>query len=157
MRHLTSGILCLGLAGSLAVGVVSLVPGGPGDRRLGLWNLQAVRDETERGERLDEEVGAALRRLTAKERALQDLLAGRRTLLATAARFRDSDAGVTADYRDVWRFTTPGHSDDERYCRQVLLFAAVELRDRPDGPAVLGRLRAPLDEALARGDLRLPD
>jgi hypothetical protein len=157
VRHLTSGIICLGLAASLVAGAMSLVPGQPGDWGLALWDPRAARAEAERAERLDEEREATLRRLAAKERTVEETLAGRLTLLRAAARFRDTNAGVTADYRRAWLLTTRGGSDEERYCRQVLRFVEEEVRGRADGAAVLARLRAQLDEARARGDLRLPD
>src|SRR5262249_62267097 len=116
-----------------------------------------VRDEAERAARLAEDDGAALRRMAVKEEAAEEAAAGRLSLRETAARFRDSDAGVPESYRSAWRITVPGGSEDERYCRQVLLYVGWLVQQGDARAAALDRLQAELDEALARGDLRLPD
>ena len=156
MRYLASGALCVALAVSLVAGALSLIPGGPGDWRLGLPDLRAALDEAERADRLAEGIEAALRRTAAKHAAAAEVADGRLTLLEAAARFRDTDADVTPEYRKVWRLTMEGGSDEERFCRQVLLFVEQAVWGRADGPALLGRLRAELDEALAGGGVRLP-
>jgi hypothetical protein len=145
MRHLTSGVLCLTLAVALVAGALSLCNGRAGVRDR--WVDSTVFDEVERAARLAEEDGATLRRIAAKNATLRE----------AAARFRDSDASVPESYRAVWRLTVPGRSDEERYCRQVLTYVGWLVPDRGDEAGVLVRLRAELDEAMARGDLRLPD
>ena len=72
-----------------------------------------------RQEMLDEHSRVLQQRLDAKEGVMQELLAGRLTLLQAARRFKDlNETPVTCqnDYRS--RF--PGRSDGEKVCRQVL-------------------------------------
>jgi hypothetical protein len=155
MRHLTSGVFCLALAVLLAGGALCLVHGRAGNG--GPWGPPTILDEVERANRLAAEDGVALRRMAVKEAAAEEAAAGRLPLLEAAARFRDSDADVPESYRSAWRLTIPGGSEDERYCRQVLLYVGWLERHGEARAAALDRLQAELDEALARGDLRLPD
>jgi hypothetical protein len=140
--------------------LLSLFPSWAAAVGLDLWTVPGAVDElgqeANRDEQLDEALQATQRRTVAKAELAQEAAAGRLTLFEAAARFRDLDAGVTEDYRCGWRHLAEGASDEERYCRQVIGYARLALRDRSDGPALLDRLRAQLDEALARGDLRLP-
>jgi len=161
MRGAWSLTLCLALALSGLVAALSLFPSWAAAVGLDLWNVPAAVDaleqEAQLDDRLDGEVQAALRRTVAKSQVAGEAVEGRLTLFEAAARFRDLDADATEDYRRAWRATVGGSSDEERYCRQVLGYAELVLRDRSDDPAALGRLKAQLDQALARGDLRLPD
>jgi hypothetical protein len=84
------------------------------------------------------------------------VVAGRLGLVEAAGRFRD----LTPDppfNQEVFRRAYPGGSDEERYCRQVIAFVRVALREQPGAdPSVVGRLEAELQDRLERGDLSLP-
>jgi hypothetical protein len=115
--------------------------------------------EVERGRRLDEQLRAVCRRIEGKNRLAQEVAAGRLGLVEAAARYRDLDRDGPFD-KEVFRSAYPGGSDDERYCREVIVFVREVLREPPCGdvsdPAVVGRLEAELHDRLERGDLRLP-
>jgi hypothetical protein len=150
MRHL----LLVGSCLALALLSLAALPGPAG---LNLTRLVGtLGEEAERHERLEEQTEAVLRRTGAKTEVAEEVAAGRLGLFAAAARFRDLDADTSADYRQHWRLLVEGATDEERYCRQVLSYAALPLREQGDGPAALDRLRAQLDEALAGGGVRLP-
>jgi hypothetical protein len=157
-RHTCLG-LTLGLS-SLAL-ALALVPGLAAAVGLDLWNvpaaLGAMGKAAELDGRLDEELQAVQLRRALKDEAAEDVVAGRLTLVEAAAQFRRLDADASEGYRRAWVVMARGVPDEERYCRQVLDYAEVELRDRTDGPAVLAGLNRQLEEALAGGDLRLPD
>jgi len=151
MRGAWSLTLCLALA------VLALAAAVGFD----FWNVPTAVDtlgqQAQLDERLDGEVQAALRRTAAKAEVAGEAVAGRLTLFEAAARFRDLDADAPQEYRRGWLNLTEGTSDEERYCRQVLGYAALALRGRADAADVLAGFNRQLEEALARGDLRLPD
>jgi len=100
---------------------------------------------------------AARLRILAKGQIADALVAGRLTLPEAAARLRDVDAR-SLDFRPaVFERAYPGNSDDERYCRAAIGWAASRLHGRPDeAPEVVVRLERELDAYLRRGTLRLP-
>jgi hypothetical protein len=157
-RHTCLG-LTLGLS-SLTL-ALALVPGLAAAVGLDLWNvpaaLNSLREAAEIDGRLDEDLLAVQLRMALKDEAAEDVAAGRLTLVEAAAQFRRLDADASEGYRQGWRLLAEGDSDEERYCRQVLNYAEVALRDRAAAADVLAGLNRQLEEALARGHLRLPD
>jgi hypothetical protein len=101
-------------------------------------------------------IRAAERRRLGKDRAAEDALAGRLTLLEAAAAWRDLDAELQPGPRVSWRLQADGDTDEERYCRQMLARAARLAEGRPGAEASVAALRRQLEEALAGGDPRLP-
>ena len=160
MRQVQTIPLYLAVALATLAVLLALFPSWAAAVGLDLWNVPATVDalgqQTNLNERLDADLQAVLRRTTAKDALAREAAGGRLTLLEAAARFRDLDADLPEDYRRGWRHLAEGASDEERYCRQVIGYATMALRDRSDGPALLDRLKAQLDMALSRGDLRLP-
>ena len=160
MRRIWTIPLCVTVALVGLMALLALVPSWATAVGLDLWNVPGtvneLGQEAGRDEQLDEALQAAQGRSMAKAALAQEAAAGRLSLFDAAARFRDLDAGTTEDYRRGWRHLAEGASDEERYCRQVIGYATLALRDRSDGPDLIGRLRAQLDEALSRRDLRLP-
>jgi hypothetical protein len=161
VRELQKTLLCLTLAlSALAVGL-ALSPGLAAAVGLDLWKtpegFDAAGADARGDDPIDEQIQAAQRRTAAKSEVAGEALEGRWTLLEAAARFRDLDAAAPEGYRRAWRSLVEGATDEERYCRQVLDYSATVARDRSDDPAALDRLRAQLEAALSRGDLRLPD
>jgi hypothetical protein len=150
---------CLGLS-SLAL-ALALVPGLAAAVGLDLWNvpaaLNAMGEAADLDGRLDEALQAVQLRRALKDEVTEDVVAGRLTLVEAAAQFRRLDADASEGYRRGWRLLAEGDSDEERYYRQVLTYAELALRDRADAADVLAGLNRQLEEALARGDLRLPD
>jgi hypothetical protein len=154
-------LLCLTLALSALAAVVFFSPGLAAAVGLDLWNvpgaLGAMGQAAELDRRLDEELQVAQLHMALKDEVTEDVVAGRLTLVEAAAQFRTLDACAPEEYRRGWVVLARGVPDEERYCRQVVDYAEQALRDRADGPAVLAGLKRQLEEALAHGDLRLPE
>jgi hypothetical protein len=161
MRRVGHGLVCLTLALAALAAALGLFPALAAAVGLDLWNVPAALDAMGQAaaldQRLDEEVLAAQLHAALRDEAAEDVVAGRLTLPEAAARFRRLDADASEEYRRGWRITMEGASDEERYCRQVIVRVGVVLGGRRDAPAVLRRLNRQLEQALARGDLRLPD
>jgi hypothetical protein len=161
MRRVCRPLLCLALGVAALAAALGLFPGLAAAVGLDLWNvpaaLSAMAEAVEMDCRLDEELLAAQLRTAIKDEAAEDVVAGRLTLVEAAARFRRLDADASEEYRRAWRATAEGTRDEERYCRQVVVRVGVVLVARDDAADVLAGLNRRLEEALARGDLRLPD
>jgi hypothetical protein len=102
----------------------------------------------------ERERAAHLCRSVARRRVALDLAAGRLTLLEAAEHFRDLNGSYPGFSWYQFRHHFPGSSDDERHCRQVIQFVALETET---GPAAVARkrLEAELEGHLRRGTLRL--
>jgi hypothetical protein len=99
----------------------------------------------------------AMQRAVEKQRLAAEVVEGRLSLVAAAARFRDLNAGEPAFNWQALRTTYPDCSDDERHCQEVLSFVRIELQQRPEAArALVERLEAELRDLLGRGDFRLP-
>ena len=151
MRRTLTAAACLTVAATAAAVLVCRLSGDLAD------TLDPFRRSAELDPRAADQIPAHLRRGAAKQRAAEDSLAGRLTLLEAAGRWRDLDAGLSGGERDSWRACAAGATDEERYCRQVLDRAAALAEGRPEGGAAVDRLRRQLDEALAAGNVRLPE
>jgi hypothetical protein len=92
--------------------------------------------------------------LEAKSCVVRDLCAGRLTLMEAAARFRDLSGPGDDVYLKWSRRHEPGKTDEERWCRRVILFLPGPDAGRPS-PA--DRFEAELAQQLAQGPLHLPD
>jgi hypothetical protein len=89
---------------------------------------------------------SALARVAAKQRVVEQVIAGRLSLTAAAARFREAAGGL------------PKAEDGEAVCRAVIGWAELALRDRPErAAAVAERLEGELRWHLDRfGGVTLP-
>lgn len=118
---------------------------------LALWIVPAAREEAQLKARLaalGEETGdmdahaATVRsRLAVKYALAGDLVAGRVTLAAAAARFHDLNRDVP-EYMDVIRAKFPGRTDEESQARNVVEFALAGVGDPGEQARVRGRLAA---------------
>jgi hypothetical protein len=119
----------------------------------GLRGLLAFRDrEEERGRDLAEGCAAAWRLHVERDRVIQEVIAGRRTLRAAAADLRALYATAPEVERNAIRRAYPGRTEEESYCRAVLEFAAVALGDRPEvAESVMVRLLAEWQEVIPDG------
>jgi hypothetical protein len=111
-------------------------------------------------EELDRRLQVTVRRNMRKEEAIGELLAGRLTLVQAAARFRDADAAVPAEWRYVRPDTAPGPGEGERRCREVIARVRLWLANNqpPQAAEVTARLEAELQHLLDKdGVVRLPD
>ncbi|HEX5269789.1 MAG TPA: hypothetical protein VFW33_04840 [Gemmataceae bacterium] len=142
------------LAGALAA-LGQYRPPWAAGMNLDWWSLPELREEVRRGKEdraaLERAGVAVVTRREAKERATQELLAGRLSLAQAAARFREADALPGGCPR---RCRAPGRTEEERSCREVIGWA-VAAAERAGGPgigrAIRRRLEAELNAHLAHG------
>jgi hypothetical protein len=87
-----------------------------------------VSSERARLAELEEKLQVFVQRVKRKQRVTDELVAGRLTLLEAAALFRALDLATPAINWDIFRASTPGNSDDERHCHEVIDWVFVTLR-----------------------------
>ena len=159
MQRILIGAVCLAFSLSALAAGLRLFPGpaplGPGPVYVPV-DPEGAGEGTPPDDQLERDLRALDRRSFAKIEVARDAIAGRLTLFEAAARFRAVDADAPDRLRRGWRVGLKGGSDEERYCRQVLCYVETLTWGGDGDPAVVARLRAQVDEALARGDLRLP-
>jgi hypothetical protein len=155
----------LPFAALLAGGAAGLVYFGPdtGSRRDSDRNsptiAQCLRDrQSATNEELERRRQIGLQRLAVKERAVQNLLAGRLTLRQAAAQFRDAETALPVTW--VPPVGAPGPGEDERLCRTVMAWARCRMARYPpaEAAAVAARLDAELEQLRGPGGaVHLPD
>jgi hypothetical protein len=121
--------------------------------------LGKLAEESAKEEELQRRLDVLVPSVVAKDQPVDDLLAGRLSLLQAAARFRDS-LRQAADTLAGRRLAAPGPEQGERLCREVMAWVDVRLRDRApqQAAAVALRLEAELQQHRAPdGTVRLPD
>jgi hypothetical protein len=96
-----------------------------------------------------------LARLTAKERATDDVIAGRRSLLEAAAAFREWDALPPRLTPETGPAERSGDGPEERYCRSVIWWVRYQA-PREQAADLTRRLEEELEERLRDGSLQLP-
>jgi hypothetical protein len=99
-----------------------------------------------------------LQRYSVKEHAVQDLLAGRLTLLQAAAQFRDLDKALPVTWAP--RIAATGSAEGERLCRMIIWMAKGWMEEHVPAAAtdVTARLKAELEQHRGPdGVVRLPD
>jgi hypothetical protein len=161
MHYLGRGVL--GASGAVAVPAVLLawlLTWSP-DPSVPLWDLPGLlrRLEDNRRERedLDERDEATLCYLAAKRQAARDLAEGRTTLTDAAACFRELDRGWSRFPWETFRRPSPGDSDEERHCREVINWVRTLVEDESEGYLpIVEVLEAELQGRFDRGTLALP-
>jgi hypothetical protein len=150
-KHAFPGpVLRLAALAVLAAGCVGVAVARWADPRTPPGLPAGADPEAERGRRLDEQLRVVRRRASEEWRTAQDAAAGRLSLAAAAARFRDLNEEDPDFNREAFRRAYPAGSDEESYCREVIAFVRVVLREQPGtNPAVLGRLEAELRARVA--------
>jgi hypothetical protein len=103
-------------------------------------------------------------RLAAKKILAREFMDGQRSLLSTAALFRDLDQlppeppPVPSTDRMTHDIGVPGRTDDERFCRQVIAWLEFPGVPPEQIPAIVERLEVEFWQELDRhGVIRLPD
>jgi hypothetical protein len=149
----------LGLVGTTLLGVAWAQPD--------FLNIGALAESRERQslanqrqQVLDRRYETAVQRTHAKQVIIDELLAGRLTLLEAARRFKNlNESPITC--QDDYRSRFPGRCDGEKVCRQVLAWVDTALQQYPpdQARAVAQRFEDDLQKHLQRhGDLVvLPD
>jgi hypothetical protein len=111
---------------------------------------QAAVRSGQRREYLSRQHAVVLNRSRAKHAIIVDLLAGRLTLLQAGRQFKDlNETPITC--QDDYRPNFPGRTDEEKVCRQVLLWLENELheRGRPQAEAIVQRFEDELRRHMA--------
>jgi hypothetical protein len=141
------------LVGALALLACSLRDGEihPGE--------PTVSSEEARLAEMEERLQAIAQRVKRRQRVTDELVAGRLTLLEAAALFRALDRAPPAFNWDIFRLYTPGNSDDERHCHEVIAWVYLTLRvtDQCKAEALRQDLDRQLGEHQRLGPLRLDE
>jgi hypothetical protein len=129
------------------------------DLGVDIWALPALERELAADRLVADELSArseeAFRQIAFKEWLTRELVAGRRGLIETAARFRALDAGRPG-YATAIHSYYPHMADDERYCRIVIGYVEAEVARDGGGQAAVRRLYDELQDRKARGTLVVP-
>jgi hypothetical protein len=147
---------CLGL---LALGVVYFDPACPLTYPA-LWDpgrTDSLTDQITSREQLKQLREASFRRIEAKWRIAEEVIAGRRSLAEAIERFRDLDRQWPDIRAGAERHELLWMSEDEWDGRAVIEQVRQVLADRPDeAAAVAGRLEKKLQQLLAAKQKRPP-
>jgi hypothetical protein len=161
MKPIQWRILGVGVLGVVALGLVwagrrpapdqqAVVPEDPGTR-------PDLMEEMRQSERLDRRLQVTFWMVGRLQGFTSDLLAGRCNLFEAAAGFRAVQQ-VTEKYMKPVPPPFPGATEEERLCRQVIVFVEQHLRDEPSRDTFVARLERHLEEHLQRyGTIRLPE
>src|SRR5262245_34878517 len=122
----TRSLLSAGAAVAVVAAVVCLGAGFAGRWGADGWGVadlsETMQQERLRGERLQERLDSANATLRARQAVLDEVVAGRLTLLEAAARYRDLDEREPGFNWEKFRLYYDCGSDEERFCRQVIDF-----------------------------------
>jgi hypothetical protein len=149
---------------SLAL-LVAVLAGGLGLAAWGQTWARSVADclgawaEQERAsQELDQRGRAVALRTDKKQCVVDKVIAGRMGLLEAAARFGELNHGPPAFYWVPYRESLPAKSDEERFCREVILAVKASLVyfDPCLSLVICAGLESELEDHLRRGPLRLP-
>jgi hypothetical protein len=124
---------------------------------LGVYERQLVEEE-KKGHDLEQRLRQSESRLTAKTAIVAEVQAGRLTLFAAAARFRDLDRRSPIG-SDCYIEMLPGASLGEKYCHSIIVW--IDPYDHPGTETAASRLAQRLEEELQEhlrrhGTVQLP-
>jgi hypothetical protein len=153
MQILSRLAVILGVPVALAAGF-ALLPSRWTDG-LGLcgWEPSGLRRELvetyQRRREMKHQIEIANRRIEARQRVIEEVIAGRETLLGAAASLRAIDA-TPPDFEQKYPKSFPGNSDGERLCREVITRVVNVLKVQASDQAgpFAARLEAELQEHL---------
>jgi hypothetical protein len=143
ISRFTAGLICL----VIAVPVVAAIakPAWANSVGLDVWNLPQLHHQIEVEQERDVELNLVrsdvLQRIDAKERLMDQLLAGKLTLGEVAEQFmaldRDNDL-----FLELFRRTYPGETDEERIAYNVIEYALprIELESFAGTITILARM-----------------
>jgi hypothetical protein len=108
---------------------------------------------------LERKSTGTIARIATKVEVSKQVLAGELTLLEAAALFRAADQQPPVFLWEEFRRAFPGATDEERHCREVIVWVErVQSKKDPClAEATRVALEAQLAEQLKRGPLRLPE
>jgi hypothetical protein len=151
MNYCARALSLVALAATTLLGLSQYRPAWAQRAGLDWWSLPELCEEVRRGEQQLAEMGAqtqgAIERLRTRTKVIEDLRAGRLTLVQAAARFRRLNALTPAGGLDL-RGHLVGATEEERLCRQVICWA--EAADRPEAPSIAEQTRERLEAELQR-------
>jgi hypothetical protein len=118
----------------------------------------ACAEQSRASEELEQRSNAIKARIEKKQAVVDKVIARRMGLLEAAAHFGALNHESPGFCWETYRQVTPGKSDEERFCREVILAIEVHLHHfHPSGQVLCSRLRSELKDHLRREPLRLPD
>lgn len=128
----------------------------------GVENLPELRSQltvnSERGEELECRQAKLLQVMASREHVMSLLTAGKISLMAAAASFRDLDMQSPNFKWETFRDAYPATTDEERFCRQVIAHIPQDV-DNPNAPGniLAERFKAELQQSLSHGgSIHLP-
>jgi hypothetical protein len=159
MTERFKAIAAIGLTGLLLAGVGYFQRSSSPASRPASWAGERTLDpEARRGAQLDKDGAVLLWSMTAKGRIAEAVARRRLGLVEGAAALRAIDGSRPARLRPGVPADHQGLSEDERYCRSMLVWVRGKLQDGVGDPVRVTELGAELGEFLNRpGPLRLPD
>jgi hypothetical protein len=116
-------------------------------------NLQILQKESYRLEKLRAQSKTTWARIMASDRLMQELIDGKLTLLEAARQYCDLYAEAPLKVWMVIKERHSGATDEERFCRHLISYAARALENQPDQARhVTEKLEAELEEYLRHDD-----
>jgi hypothetical protein len=151
----SAGVLCVLVGGVALLGVLVLTAGEDFNPLILFGRMLESREQ----EQFLNAQGVLLKqRMDRKREVSMAVVEGRMSLLDAAALFRDLDQTGPNIGWEHYRASFPGGTDEERHCREVIVW--VERMVDPPPPeraAVVERLERELEELLRHGPLSLPE
>jgi hypothetical protein len=120
----------------------------------GSW--RELEDAHQAEDELDSRLAAAQRRLETKQGILEELVAGRITLLQAGARFQALDRANPDFAWAMFRRFYQGNTDAERHCQQVIAHIGSVVTDTSMAAAVRERLEEDLQTYRSQGEVSFP-
>jgi hypothetical protein len=156
MQSLTRLLVAALVAVGLLAGVLLVRPAWLSDAGLDFWSLPELYASLENSNRemaeLEQRQKGIFHRMDAKQEVLRALRADELSLVEAAARFGEVNRREPETMGYV-RGMYPGHSDEERLCRQVLGWAQFNLGDESvKSRATVLRLEAEMEAYLMQHD-----
>jgi hypothetical protein len=133
MSKLLRNLLAFGAVMAAFIAVVHVQPTWAATLTLDLWNIveleQTIESQVRKGQVLDEQFELALQRCHRRRHIVDDIIAGRTTLLQAAVEFRSLNEGLPAS-RWSYNQAYAGKSEGERLCRYVIRLVQADLSER---------------------------
>ena len=160
MQYLARLLLTATVFGMFVAIACHTRPAWLADMHLDVWSLPELWEKLEvengRAAALDATLESIQERVRRKNEATQQLIAGKRSLLQTAALYRKLSKH-TVEFGEYVERTWPAMPEAEALCRYTIESVGLVLMEEPEkARTVTARLQRELDELLRGGTLTLP-
>jgi hypothetical protein len=133
MSKLLRNLLAFGAVMAAFIVVVHVQPTWAATLTMDLWNIveleQTIESQVRKRQVLDEQFEFALQRCHRRRHIVDDVIAGRTTLLKAAVEFRSLNEELPAS-RWSYNQAYAGNSEGERLCRYVIRLVLTDLSER---------------------------